>query len=367
MTPRVAAAVADDLGAGGPAVGRIRSRRMPRFIHLRVHSACSLLEGAIPMKALPGLVAGAGYPAVAVTDTNNLFGALEFSEGAAKAGVQPIIGLQLALTYLDAEPGKKPPEPAPLALYAQDETGYRNLMALSSAAYLETDTTRTPQVGLDRLAAPRRGRDLPDRRPARAARRADRQRPRCAPAGRAAGRHLPRPALCRDPAPRHRRPAAHRPRGRDRAGAGAAGLRARPAAGRHGRGLLRDARHARGARRLPLHRPGCLPEPVGPRPPDTRALAEARGRDGRPLRRHARGRRQRGRDRHALRLPARARTRRSCPASPTTRSTNCAARRARVSPPGWPSSRTRRRSRTTRSASTSSSASSSRWASPVTS
>ena len=125
---------------------------MPRFIHLRVHSAYSLLEGAIPVKALPGLVAGAGFPAVAVTDTNNLFGALEFSEGAAKAGVQPIIGLQLALTYIDSEPGKKAPEPAPLALYAQDEAGYRNLMALSSAAYLETDTTRTPQVGLDRLA-----------------------------------------------------------------------------------------------------------------------------------------------------------------------------------------------------------------------
>ncbi|HET7409728.1 MAG TPA: DNA polymerase III subunit alpha, partial [Paracoccaceae bacterium] len=125
---------------------------MPRFIHLRLHSACSLLEGAIPMKALPGLVAGKGFPAVAVTDSNNLFGALEFSEGAAKAGLQPIIGLQLALTYLEAEPGKKAPEPAPLALYAQTQAGYRNLMALSSAAYLETDTSRTPQVGLDRLA-----------------------------------------------------------------------------------------------------------------------------------------------------------------------------------------------------------------------
>ena len=125
---------------------------MPRFIHLRVHSAYSLLEGAIPMKALPGLVAGQGFPAVAVTDTNNLFGALELSEGAAKAGVQPIIGLQLAIAYLEAEPGKKPPEPAPVALYAQDEAGYRNLMALSSAAYLETDTTRTPRVALDRLA-----------------------------------------------------------------------------------------------------------------------------------------------------------------------------------------------------------------------
>ena len=125
---------------------------MPRFIHLRVHSAYSLLEGAIPMKALPGLVAGQGFPAVAVTDTNNLFGALEFSEGAARAGVQPIIGLQLALAHLPAEAGKKPAEPAPLALYAQNEAGYRNLMALSTAAYMETDLSRTPQVGLDRLA-----------------------------------------------------------------------------------------------------------------------------------------------------------------------------------------------------------------------
>ena len=125
---------------------------MPRFIHLRVHSAYSLLEGAIPMKALPGLVAGAGFPAVAVTDTNNLFGALEFSEGAARAGVQPIIGLQLALVHLPAEPGKKPPEPAPLALYAQNAAGYRNLMALSTAAFMETDVSRTPQVGVDRLA-----------------------------------------------------------------------------------------------------------------------------------------------------------------------------------------------------------------------
>src|SRR5690625_4890651 len=125
---------------------------MPRFIHLRLHSAYSLLEGAIPMQALPGLVAEHGFPAVAVTDTNNLFGALEFSEGAAKAGLQPIIGLQLALDFLVAEPGARAPEPAPIALYAQNETGYRNLMALSSAAYLETDSSRTPQVGLDRLA-----------------------------------------------------------------------------------------------------------------------------------------------------------------------------------------------------------------------
>src|SRR5690625_2442663 len=81
-----------------------------QFIHLRLHSAYSLLEGAIAMGALPGLVAKQGFPAVAITDTNNLFGALEFSEGAAKIGLQPIIGLQLALEFLVAEQGARAPE-----------------------------------------------------------------------------------------------------------------------------------------------------------------------------------------------------------------------------------------------------------------
>ena len=66
----------------------------PRFIHLRLHTEYSLLEGAMRVKKLPGMVAEAGMPAVAVTDTNNMFCALEFSETAAKAGVQPIIGCQ---------------------------------------------------------------------------------------------------------------------------------------------------------------------------------------------------------------------------------------------------------------------------------
>ncbi|MEO1490762.1 MAG: DNA polymerase III subunit alpha [Pseudomonadota bacterium] len=123
----------------------------PRFIHLRVHSAYSLREGAIPMKKLPGLVAGHGFPAVAVADTNAMFGALEFSEGAAKAGIQPIIGLQLALTYTEAAPGGRPPEPAPIALYAQNEAGYLNLMALTSALYVDTDPSILPQVALETL------------------------------------------------------------------------------------------------------------------------------------------------------------------------------------------------------------------------
>ncbi|MEM1130981.1 MAG: PHP domain-containing protein, partial [Pseudomonadota bacterium] len=105
------------------------------------------------MKGLPGLVAGAGFPAVAVTDTNNLYGALEFSEGAAKAGVQPIVGIELAVRTDVAEPGARAPAPAPLVLIAQNEAGYMNLMALSSAAFLDTDANDLPHVPLDALRA----------------------------------------------------------------------------------------------------------------------------------------------------------------------------------------------------------------------
>ena len=69
----------------------------PRFIHLRVHTEYSLLEGAVRLKKLPGLCRAAQMPAVAVTDTNNMFAALEFSVTAAEAGVQPIVGCQVDL------------------------------------------------------------------------------------------------------------------------------------------------------------------------------------------------------------------------------------------------------------------------------
>ena len=62
------------------------------FVHLRVHSAYSLSEGAIKVKDLIKLCKKEKMPAVAVTDTGNLFGALEFAQAAADEGVQPIIG-----------------------------------------------------------------------------------------------------------------------------------------------------------------------------------------------------------------------------------------------------------------------------------
>ncbi|RVV97774.1 DNA polymerase III subunit alpha [Mesobaculum littorinae] len=109
----------------------------PRFIHLRLHTEYSLLEGAVRLKKLPGMAAAAGMPAVAVTDTNNLFAALEFSVAARDAGIQPIIGCQVDLAYDPAAPGEKPRDPAPIVLLAQSEAGYLNLMKLNSALYLE--------------------------------------------------------------------------------------------------------------------------------------------------------------------------------------------------------------------------------------
>ncbi|WP_417722230.1 DNA polymerase III subunit alpha [Salipiger sp.] len=122
----------------------------PRFIHLRVHTEYSLLEGAVRLKKLPGMCEAMGMPAIAVTDTNNLFAALEFSVTAAGAGVQPIIGCQVDLRYLEPAPGERPKDPAPIVLLAQNEMGYENLMKLNSCLYLRGDGT-LPHVTLEEL------------------------------------------------------------------------------------------------------------------------------------------------------------------------------------------------------------------------
>ncbi|ALI56907.1 DNA polymerase III subunit alpha [Celeribacter marinus] len=122
----------------------------PNFIHLRVHTEYSLLEGAMRLKKLSGMVADAGMPAVAVTDTNNLFCALEFSEYASGAGVQPIIGCQIDLAYDVAAVGERPRGPAPVVLLAQTEQGYEHLMKLNSCLYVDKHDG-IPQVTVDEL------------------------------------------------------------------------------------------------------------------------------------------------------------------------------------------------------------------------
>ncbi|WP_284943873.1 DNA polymerase III subunit alpha [Acidisoma cladoniae] len=117
------------------------------FVHLHAHSAYSLSEGAIKADKLAALAAADGMPAVALTDTGNLFGALEFSQAAVGKGVQPILGCQLALGRKD-----QPRLPAePIVVLAQTEIGFANLQRLSSISYLETETGLRPQVTLERL------------------------------------------------------------------------------------------------------------------------------------------------------------------------------------------------------------------------
>ena len=117
------------------------------FIHLRVHSSYSLSEGAIKADKIAALAADAMMPAVAITDTGNLFGAMEFSQACTGVGVQPIIGCQLALTREDN------PRLAPdrLVLLAQNVEGFANLQRLSSASFLESEPHLTPQLLLERI------------------------------------------------------------------------------------------------------------------------------------------------------------------------------------------------------------------------
>ncbi len=124
------------------------------FVHLRVHSAYSLSEGALKIPDIAALCRANRMPAVAIADTNNLFGALEFSQTCAKAGVQPIIGCQLSVAFETPEPGR--PQRGSfdrLVLLAQNETGYRNLLKLTSQAFLAVDAGASPHVPGDAVCA----------------------------------------------------------------------------------------------------------------------------------------------------------------------------------------------------------------------
>ncbi|MFL6974407.1 MAG: DNA polymerase III subunit alpha [Xanthobacteraceae bacterium] len=120
------------------------------FVHLHVHSSYSLLEGALTIARLAQLAKADRQPALALTDTDNMFGALEFSEKMADAGVQPIIGTALSIDFGDTEAGARGNGPAVarprLVLLAAREEGYRSLMRLSSRAFLETPSGEPPHV-----------------------------------------------------------------------------------------------------------------------------------------------------------------------------------------------------------------------------
>jgi len=124
------------------------------FVHLRVHSAYSLSAGAIKVKDLVALCRRHAMPAVAIADSGNLFGALEFAMAASEAGVQPIIGCELGIRRVEGDGGNRvarigPAQPPDaVVLLAQSEAGYRNLLALVSKSHLESPPGEAPQLDL---------------------------------------------------------------------------------------------------------------------------------------------------------------------------------------------------------------------------
>jgi DNA polymerase-3 subunit alpha len=114
-----------------------------QFIHLRVHSAYSLAEGAIKVKKLPKLCIDNHMPAIGITDTNNLFGALEIASCCANEGVQAIMGIQIDLNIHNLT--------APLVLFAQSDTGYRHLLKLASHLYAVDKTADNRFITLNEL------------------------------------------------------------------------------------------------------------------------------------------------------------------------------------------------------------------------
>jgi len=124
------------------------------FIHLRVHTAYSLSAGAIKIKELVGLCKANRMPAVAITDSGNLFGALEFATACASEGIQPIIGCEIALfAHEMGDATRAQREPERVVVLVQSEAGYRNLLNLVSRSFLESDAGAEPAITLADLTA----------------------------------------------------------------------------------------------------------------------------------------------------------------------------------------------------------------------
>ncbi len=130
----------------------------PQFIHLRVHSAYSLSEGAMKIPALVNYAKQNGVGCFAVTDTANMFGAKAFSVVAPKEGIKPILGCQFYLRNPDSEDVLKSKgrpssvEPDKLVLLVQNQTGYQNILELMKISYLDNpDSYEKPQLKFEDL------------------------------------------------------------------------------------------------------------------------------------------------------------------------------------------------------------------------
>ena len=187
------------------------------FVHLHVHSAYSLLKGSIKIAKLGELAKADRQPALALTDTDNMFGALEFSDKMAGYGIQPIVGLELAVDFGDQDPNARnalAAAPARIVLLAARERGYRSLMRLNSRAFLETPVHQSPHIKFEWLEGDAEDLIALTGGPEGPISLALHCRSFCAggDALRPAGQPVRRPPLCRIAAPRHRQGAPCRSR-----------------------------------------------------------------------------------------------------------------------------------------------------------
>ncbi len=126
------------------------------FVHLRVHTAFSLLEGAVRIYDLADRCVADTMPAVAMTDTMNMFGAMELSQVCSEHGLKPIIGCQFGVTVKEDEVfsqknGSLGASVYYLVLLAQNITGYQNLIKLCSLAHLKTEPPDLPHVDIEEI------------------------------------------------------------------------------------------------------------------------------------------------------------------------------------------------------------------------
>jgi len=109
----------------------------PQFTHLHLHTEYSLLDGANKIKALAKKIKEQGMTSVAMTDHGNLFGCIDFYNTMRKEGIKPIIGMEAYVHNQEELGDKSVRQRFHLCLYAKNEVGYKNLMYLSSQAYIK--------------------------------------------------------------------------------------------------------------------------------------------------------------------------------------------------------------------------------------
>ena len=128
------------------------------FVHLRLHSEYSVVDGTLRIDDAVSTAAADGQPAMALTDLSNLFGAIKFYKAARAAGVKPVLGAEVFVQGLDGDGGATPGQPLPpsaplpprVLLLVMDSRGYHNLSELLAKAW--TQNVQRDQAVVAKLA-----------------------------------------------------------------------------------------------------------------------------------------------------------------------------------------------------------------------